>query len=102
MDVLSYHIVIKTPIGYRVGDISLSIEEERICGTIEAPFFEPAFTGILHNDSTLSLNVLINCDGARTECDATGRISAYAIHISVPIDDFIYEIDGTTVRAKNN
>ena len=33
------------------------------------------------------------------EYEAIGRISAYAIHISVPTETLTYEIDGTTTRA---
>ena len=100
MDVLSYHIVIKTPIGYRVGDISLDIEGNNIRGTLRAPFFEPALSGELHEDSTLSLTVSLIYEEVRTECTATGRISGYAIHISVPVGNFVYEIDGTITRNK--
>ena len=99
MDSLIYHIVIKTPMGYRVGDISLNIDVDRICGTIEAPCFEPSFTGILHDDSTMSLTFSVTYENMQAECAATGRISTYAIHISVPSGDFTYEIDGTAKRT---
>ena len=100
MDVLSYNIVIKTPIGYRVGNISLDIIENRISGTIVAPFFSPDFSGILNDDGSLSLSLTVNDEKGQYEYMATGRISAYAIHISVPVQEFSYEIDGTAQRNR--
>lgn len=103
MNTLSYHIVIRTPVGYRVGDISLKIDDDgHIDGTIQAPFFEPHFDGVLNDDSTMWLNFTVNKDGIAERCESTGRISASAIHISVPSAGFTFDIDGTAARAKLN
>lgn len=100
MNTLSYHIVIKTHAGYRVGDLSVDLEDEKVSGTIHAPFFEPQFFGKMNDDGTLSLNLTVNADGNSEDCVSTGRISMYAIHISVPTASFTYEIDGTSARTK--
>ena len=50
MNTLSYHIVIKTHAGYRVGDLSVDWEDEKVSGTIHAPFFEPQFYGEMNDD----------------------------------------------------
>ena len=90
MNTLSYHIVIKTHAGYRVGDLSVDLEDEKVSGTIHAPFFEPQFCGKMNDDGTLSLNLTVNAEGKPEDCESTGRISMYAIHISVPAAAFTY------------
>ena len=100
MNSLSYRIVIKTPIGYRIGNITIDIENEKISGSITAPFFEPFFFGTFNKDGTMLLMLTVNVDGVQTECNSTGRISGYAVHISVPTEKFIYEIDGTAGANK--
>ena len=54
MNTLSYHIVIKTNAGYRVGDLSVDLEDEKVSGTIHSPFFEPQFCGKMNDDGTLA------------------------------------------------
>ena len=97
MNTLSYHIVIKTHARYRVGDLSVDLEDEKVSGTIHAPFFEPQFCGKI--DGTLSLNLTVNAEGKPEDCERTGRISINAIHISVPAAAFTYEIHGTSSRT---
>ena len=72
MDTLSYHIVIKTHAGYRVGDLSVDLEDEKVSGTIHAPFFEPQFCGKMNDDGTLSLNLTVNADETRRTVRAPG------------------------------
>ena len=62
-------------------------------------FFEPQFCGKMNDDGTLSLNLTVNAEGKPEDCESTGRISVYAIHISVPAAAFTYEIDGTSSRT---
>ena len=100
MNTLSYHIVIKTHAGYRVGDLSVDIEGDKVSGIIQAPFFEPQFYGVMRDDSTLLLHLTVNVEGKQEKCECTGCISVYAIHISVPASEFTYEIDGTSARTK--
>lgn len=104
MNTLSYHIVIKTHAGYRVGDLSVNInmDGEQVSGRIQAPFFEPQFYGVMRDDSTLLLHLTVSAEGKQEKCECTGRISVYAIHISVPATEFTYEIDGTSAKAKVN
>ena len=103
MNTLSYHIVIRTPAGYRIGDISVEIDDDgHISGTIQAPSFEQHFDGVLNDDSTMWLNFIVNKDGMAERCESTGRISSSAIHISVPSAGFTFDIDGTAARAKLN
>lgn len=97
---LSYHVVVRTPVGVRIGDIALAIEDDKVTGVLETPFFEPSFAGILNEDDTMTLTLFLSVNDEHKECKGIGRISGYAIHISVPTDDFTYEIDGTTVKAK--
>ena len=102
MNTLSYHVVVRTPIGVRIGDISLGFDGEKVKGIITAPYFEPEVYGVINDDNTINVNLVVNVDGKRESCDGTGRISDYAIHISVPSSEFVYEIDGTATRAKTN
>lgn len=97
---LSYHVVVRTPVGVRIGDITLAIEDGKVTGVLETPFFEPSFVGILNEDDTLTLTLVLTANDEHREYKGVGRISGYAIHISVPTDDFTYEIDGTTVKAR--
>ena len=60
MNTLSYHIVIKTHAGYRVGDMSVDLEDEKVSGTIHAPFFEPQFCGKMNDDGTLNNTQLLS------------------------------------------
>ena len=53
----------------------------------------------MNDDGTLSLNLTVNADGKPEGCESTGRISMYAIHISVSATVFTYEIDGTSSRT---
>ena len=99
MNTLSYHIVIKTHARYRVGDLSVDLEDEKVGGTIHAPFFEPRFSGKMNDDGTLSLNLTVNAEEKPEDCESTGHISMYAIHISVPAAVFTYEIDGISSRT---
>lgn len=99
---LSYHVVIRTPIGVRIGDVALTIEDGKVSGVLETPCFEPQFEGCLHPDDTMELTVHVKENGTVFDCQSTGRISGYAIHISVPTESFCYEIDGTVTRAKTN
>ena len=94
-----YHIVIKMHAGYRVGDLSVDLEDEKVSGMIHAPFFEPQFCGKMNDDGTLSLSLTVNAEGKPQDCESTGRIGMYAIHISVPAAAFTYEIDGTSLRT---
>ena len=48
---------------------------------------------------TLSLSLTVNAEGKPKDCESTGRISMYVIHISVPATAFTYEIDGTSSRT---
>ena len=48
---------------------------------------------ILCDDGTLSLNLTVSAEGESEDCESTGRISMYAIHISVPAAAFTYVID---------
>jgi len=100
MNTLSYHVVIRTPVGVRIGDISLDFEGDTVRGVLEAPFFERDFHGAVNKDDTLRLYITLNENGKMQQCECSGRISAYAIHISVPADTYTYEIDGTTTNAK--
>ena len=99
MNTLSYHIVVRTPAGVRIGDIFFDFTDEKVSGRIKAPFFEPEFHGIINKDDTFRLFITLDQNGANQEYECTGRISAYSVHISVPTEDFTYEIDGTTTRA---
>ena len=99
MNTLSYHIVIKTHAGYRVGDLSVDLEDEKVSGMIHAPFFEPHFCGKMNDDGTLGINLTVNAEGKPEDYVSTGRISINAIHISVPAAAFTYEIDGTATRT---
>ena len=78
---------------------ALDLEDEKVSGTIHAPFFEPQFCGKMNDDGTLSLNLTLNAEGNPEDCESTGCISMYAIHISVPAAVFTYEIDGTSSRT---
>lgn len=100
MSTLSYHIVVRTPVGVRIGDISLDFEGDAVRGVLEVPFFEQDFRGIINSDDTMCLYITLNENGKIQQCECTGRISSYAIHISVPTEAFTYEIDGTVTRAK--
>ena len=99
MNTLNYHIVVRTPVGIRIGDISFDFVDEEVRGNIKAPYFEPDFYGNINKDDTLLLYMTVVDGKEQKEYEATGRISAYAIHISVPTETFTYEIDGTTTRA---
>lgn len=98
---LSYHVVIRTPVGVRIGDVALTIDDGKVLGALETPFFEPQFEGCLHPDDTMELTVHVKENDKVLDCRSTGRISSYAIHISIPTESFTYEIDGTVTRAKN-
>ena len=53
----------------------------------------------VNDDGTLSLNLTVNAEEKPEDCESTGHISMYAIHISVPAAAFTYEIDGTSSRT---
>ena len=99
MNTLSYHIVVRTPVGIRIGDISFDFVDEEVRGNIKAPYFEPDFYGNINKDDTLLLYMTVVDEKEQKEYEAIGRISMYAIHISVPAAAFTYEIDGTSSRT---
>lgn len=100
MYTLSYHVVVNTPKGYRIGDIRLDIDENKIEGQFDFPLFDNKCYGILNEDDTFTFYVSITQEEKTNEYECTGRLSGYAIHISIPVDGFVYEVDGTTCRAK--
>ena len=53
MNTLSYHIVVRTPVGIRIGDISFDFVDEEVRGNIKAPYFESDFYGNINKDDTL-------------------------------------------------
>ena len=98
MDDLVYHTVVKTPHGYRVGDVTVTVENEIIKGTLHLPDLKGRFSGNLRSDGRFDLAAEIEVDSTLTSCSGEGRISFHCIHISVLCDDFYYEIDGTSLR----
>ena len=43
MNTLSYHIVVRTPVGIRIGDIYFDFVDEEVRGNIKATYYEPDF-----------------------------------------------------------
>ena len=99
MNTLSYHIVVRTPVGIRIGDISFDFVDEEVRGNIKAPYFEPDFYGNINKDDTLLLYITVVDEKEQKDYEAIGRNSAYEIHISVPTEAFTYEIDCTSSRT---
>ena len=99
MNTLSYHIVVRTPVGIRIGDISFDFVDEEVRGNIKAPYFEPDFYGNINKDDTLLLYMTVVDEKEQKEYEAIGRIGMYAIHISVPAAALTYEIDSTSSRT---
>ena len=74
--------------------------ESRYFKEVDFPLFDNRCYGILNEDDTFTLYVSITQEEKTNEYECTGRLSGYAIHISIPVDGFVYEVDGTTCRAK--
>ena len=94
MDGLSYQVVVKTPHGYRVGELTVVAENDLIRGTMRLHDFAEHYAGTIRDDGSirLSMNRIVN--SSPISCTGIGKISVHCIHISVESDGFIYDING--------
>ena len=99
MSISEYHFVMTTPNGIRIGNIVFDYERDgKLCGYIELPQFKNDFSMIIHNDGTLSVNFDKSDTSFLSELTGTGKISFYAISMSIASDGFAYEINGTVKK----
>ena len=95
MDSLEYSIVLKTPQGYCVGSLTMEINNGSVCGSIYALNNESAYCGSIDTNGNIEITGELNLFGDSFQFKGCGKVSFYAIHISIPNGDFTYELDGT-------
>ena len=98
MDGLTYQAVVKTPHGYRVGELTVIVEKGLISGRMRLHDFAEHYSGIIKDDGSIQLEMNRVVGSSLVSCTGTGRISLHCIHISVECDGFVYEIDGTVQK----
>lgn len=98
MDGLVYQAVVKTPHGYRVGELTALVENGLIRGTMRLHDFAEHYAGTIREDGSIQLAMNRIVDSSSISCTGIGRISFHCIHISVECDGFVYEIDGTAKK----
>ena len=98
MYTLEYNIVARTPVGCRVGELTVNIEEGEIAGTLTLPFFSPKYDGKIDSTGNMEIHGMLFFDGTEYEYVGKGRISPYAICIQISVQDQEFEISGTSKR----
>lgn len=96
MDNMKYHAVLKTPIGYRVGTVIVVLNDENISGVIEFFGREGTYDGSIDDNGNIEVQGKFPTVSEIVSFVGTGKLSYYAIHLSIQSDDFIYELDGTS------
>ncbi len=98
MNGLTYQAVVKTPHGYRVGELTVIVEKGLISGKMRLHDFAEHYAGTIREDGSIQLAMNRIVDSSSISCTGIGRISLHCIHISVECEDFVYEIDGTVQK----
>lgn len=98
MDNLEYSIVLKTPQGYRVGSTTVKIDNGSISGSICVLENDSAYCGSIDSNGNIEITGELHIFGESFCFKGNGKISFHAIHISIPHEDFTYELDGTVKR----
>lgn len=96
MDALEYNIVLKTPLGYRVGRIIVEIKDRLMQGVIHILGKEESYQGCVDDNGNFAIKGKLPTQTENIPFEGNGKISCYAIHITIPSDDFTYELDGTS------
>lgn len=97
MDGLIYQVVIKTPEGYRVGELSVNIKNGEIYGEMNLLDFG-AYKGTIDQDGNISVCIKLANDFSPNCYIGFGKMSFYSIHIFFRCDGFVYEINGIINR----
>lgn len=98
MDSLMYNIVLKTPAGYRVGQMMVEIGDRIICGIIRTFEKDGEYQGSIDNNGNIEVNGLLPFKTETIPFKGKGKISSYAVHLTIPSDNFTFELDGTSQK----
>ena len=93
---MTYHAVMKTPIGYRVGNIFVDITDQIISGIIYFFGREGKYKGVLYDNGDMKIKGVLPTPNDNMGFEGEGKISFHSIHLSIPSRDFVYELDGTS------
>ena len=96
VDSMTYNAVMKTPIGYRVGNILVDITDQIISGIISFFGREGKYKGELYDNGDIKIKGVLPTPNDNIEFEGEGKISYHSIHLSIPSKDFVYELDGTS------
>ena len=80
MDTLEYNIVLKTPIGYRVGKMMVEIKDRLIQGIIRILGKEESYQGYIDNNGNIEVNGKLPTHTETILFEGKGKISGYAVH----------------------
>ena len=92
---LSYHAVVKTPSGYRIGKITSKLEDGKTSGELSLTDFNGRYFGTIEADGCFEIEVERYLSADLVKCRGSGRLSIYSIHITIDSSGVIYELDGT-------
>lgn len=98
MDSLIYNIVLRTPVGYRIGTLMIEIENHNVRGQIIVADTEGRYIGEMDNNWNLSVKGELPLGADILAFHGKGKLSAYAVHMSMISGEDTYELDGTSKR----
>lgn len=100
MDELVYQVVVRTPEGIRIGELTAFAENEIIKGRISFPSLNGQYNGTIRPSGRINIVLHTVLDSVSVESVGEGQISFYAIHVSLLHNGLTYEIDGTVKNMK--
>ncbi len=96
MDNLMYNIVLKTPVGYRVGQMIVEIGDRIIRGIIRTFEKDGEYHGSIDSNGNIEVNGVLPLNTETIPFKGKGKISSYAVHLTIQSDNFTFELDGTS------
>ena len=78
---MTYHAVMKTPIGYRVGNILVDITDQIISGIISFFGREGKYKGELYDNGDIKIKGVLPTPNDNIEFEGEGKISYHSIHV---------------------